>query len=43
MRRILDGGGDRAGILARFVSDLSPEDEQVLLRLLSDDKPTSES
>jgi predicted transcriptional regulator len=42
MRRILDGGEDRAGILARFVSDLSPEDEHVLLRLLSDDKPTSE-
>lgn len=35
MRRILEDGGDRAGILARFVSDLSPEDEQVLLRLLS--------
>ena len=39
MRRILDGGEDRAGILARFVSDLSAEDEQVLLRLLSDDEP----
>lgn len=42
MRRILDGGEDRAGILARFVSDLSPEDEHVLLRLLSDDKPTGQ-
>ena len=37
MRRILDSGDDRAGILARFVSDLAPEDEQVLLRLLSDE------
>lgn len=42
MRRILDEGEDRAGILARFVSDLSPEDEQVLLQLLSDDETTPE-
>jgi predicted transcriptional regulator len=39
MRRILDDGEDRAGILARFVSDLSPEDEQTLVRLLSEDDP----
>lgn len=37
MRRILETGDDRASILARFVSDLSPEDEQVLLRLLADE------
>lgn len=37
MRRILEDGEDRAGILARFVSDLSPEDEQTLLRLLSEE------
>ncbi len=43
MRRILEDGEDRAGILARFVSDLSAEDEQVLLQLLSDDKPAAES
>jgi predicted transcriptional regulator len=36
MRQILDSGGDRSGVLARFVTDLTPEDEQVLLRLLSD-------
>ena len=39
MRRILEGGQDRAGILARFVSDLSAEDERVLLELLADEKP----
>ena len=43
MRRILDDGGDRAGILARFVSDLSPEDERVLLRLLSEDNSPPEA
>ncbi|HET7388489.1 MAG TPA: BlaI/MecI/CopY family transcriptional regulator [Nocardioidaceae bacterium] len=42
MRRILDSGDDRAGILARFVSDLNPEDEEVLLHLLSQDPPTLE-
>ena len=43
MRRVLDeGGGDRAGVLARFVADLSPEDEQLLAGLLAadpDDEP----
>jgi predicted transcriptional regulator len=41
MRRLLEGGGDRAGVLARFVADLSPEDEQVLAQLLvvSDEPP----
>lgn len=38
MRRILEDGEDRSGIFARFVSDLSPEDAQVLRRLLSDGK-----
>lgn len=42
MRRILDSGDDRAGILARFVSDLNPDDEEVLLRLLSHDPPAQE-
>lgn len=36
MRQILDGGDDRAGVLARFVTDLTPQDEEVLLRLLSE-------
>ena len=37
MRRVLDEGGDRAGVLARFVADLSPEDEQLLAGLLAAD------
>ena len=37
MRRVLDAGGDRAGVLARFVADLSPEDEQLLSGLLAAD------
>jgi predicted transcriptional regulator len=36
MRQILDNGNDRAGILARFVTDLTPQDEQLLLRLLAE-------
>ncbi len=41
MRRLLDGGGDRAGVLARFVADLSPEDEQLLADLLTgSDRPS---
>ena len=42
MRRVLDEGGDRAGVLARFVADLSREDEQLLAGLLAadpDDEP----
>jgi predicted transcriptional regulator len=42
MRRVLDGGVNHAGVLARFVSDLSPEDAQTLAKLLRDD-PTRES
>jgi predicted transcriptional regulator len=34
MRRALESRPDRASVLARFVADLSPEDEQVLLSLL---------
>jgi predicted transcriptional regulator len=37
MRRVLDAGSDRAGVLARFVADLSPEDEQLLTELLAAD------
>src|SRR3954468_3306689 len=35
MSRLLDSGEDRAGVLARFVADLSPADEQLLTELLS--------
>lgn len=36
MRRLLDTEPDRAGVLARFVADLDPEDERLLTNLLSD-------
>ena len=36
MSRLLDAGADRAGVLARFVADLSPEDERLLTELLAD-------
>lgn len=36
MRRLLEAGEDRAGVLARFVADLRPEDEQLLADLLAD-------
>lgn len=36
MRRVLDAREDRAGVLARFVADLSSEDEEVLVRLLAE-------
>jgi predicted transcriptional regulator len=35
MSRLLDSGADRAGVLARFVADLSPADEQLLTDLLA--------
>jgi len=35
MRRALESRPDRAGVLARFVADLSAEDEQVLVELLA--------
>jgi predicted transcriptional regulator len=34
MRRLLDAGDDRAGVLAHFVADLRPEDERLLTSLL---------
>jgi predicted transcriptional regulator len=34
MRRLLEAGDDHAGVLARFVADLSPADETVLADLL---------
>ena len=39
MSRLLDAGADRAGVLARFVADLSPEDERLLTELLADGRP----
>lgn len=36
MSRLLDAGEDRAGVLARFVADLGPEDERLLTELLTD-------
>lgn len=37
MRKVLESRPDRAGVLARFVADLSDEDERLLLALLSPD------
>src|SRR5450432_1030643 len=37
MLRLLEAGGNRAGVLSRFVADLSPDDEQLLGELLADD------
>lgn len=42
MRDLLDGGGDRAAVLARFVSELSDEDEQLLEQLLHGELPGRE-
>jgi predicted transcriptional regulator len=36
MHQLLVTGSDRAGVLSRFVADLSSEDEQLLLGLLAD-------
>ena len=36
MLQLLDTGGDRAGVLSRFVADLRPEDEELLTGLLAD-------
>jgi predicted transcriptional regulator len=38
MQRLLDGGTDRAGVLARFVADLSRDDERLLIQLLVRDR-----
>jgi len=35
MRRVLDSRQDRAGVLARFVAELSLEDERILADLLA--------
>ncbi|GAA1920657.1 BlaI/MecI/CopY family transcriptional regulator [Streptantibioticus ferralitis] len=40
MHSELEKGDDRSGVLARFVSRLSPDDEQVLRLLLSQPQPT---
>ena len=37
MHRLLDEGPDRAGVLARFIAELSPDDERLLTELLQDD------
>ena len=39
MHSLLDEGGDRAAVLARFVSDLSTEDERLLEQLLHGELP----
>jgi predicted transcriptional regulator len=39
MRRILDSGADRRGVLARFVADLTAEDEALLANLLVATEP----
>jgi hypothetical protein len=36
MRQVLDAEANRHQVLARFVSDLSHEDERVLRKLLAD-------
>ncbi|MBN9620046.1 MAG: BlaI/MecI/CopY family transcriptional regulator [Actinobacteria bacterium] len=36
MQRLLDAEDDRAGVLAQFVAQLAPEDEDLLQRLLRD-------
>src|SRR3954468_11539003 len=40
MRRLLETGGDRAGVLAHFVADLQPEDEQLLSDLFAESRPS---
>jgi predicted transcriptional regulator len=39
MRTALEGGRDRAEILQRFVTSLSPDDEQALRAALGEDEP----
>jgi predicted transcriptional regulator len=43
MSRLLDSGEDRAGVLARFVADLSAEDERLLTELLRGDRRDPEA
>jgi predicted transcriptional regulator len=42
MSRLLDSGQDRADVLARFVADLSPTDEQLLTELLTQGRGASQ-
>jgi predicted transcriptional regulator len=42
MLKLLESGRDRAGVLSRFLADLSPEDEQVLGDLLAEGRPPPE-
>ena len=37
MLQLLRGGRDRAGVLSRFVADLSAEDEELLTALLAEE------
>jgi len=39
MRRLLSDRSDRAGVLARFVAELDPEEERMLLALLDRSEP----
>jgi predicted transcriptional regulator len=41
MRAVLESEGDREAVLARFVSGLTPADEQLLRRMLSEHPGTS--
>jgi len=43
MHALLDGGRDRAAVLAQFFDGLEPEEEQVLARLLDPRSRTAES
>src|SRR3954469_10786750 len=43
MSRLLDSREDRAGVLARFVADLRPEDEQLLTELLAEGRQDPEA
>lgn len=36
MQQVLEGGGDRAAVLSRFLGALSPQDEATLSQLLAD-------
>lgn len=38
MLRLLETGDDRAGVLTRFVADLTPQDEHLLAELLAGDE-----
>jgi predicted transcriptional regulator len=42
MLKLLESGRDRAGVLSRFIADLSAEDEQLLSNLLAEGKPPPE-